>query len=146
VWAPGWVIACSLLLVAIVLVPGALLWPRGALASRDLGCTKVGLMRAQEICQALSGALEWTWFGHAIIAPGWRLTWQGLRRAYCSERISAADIPALETLVRAPDWRLENGAGNLPRLVSAQAGGRDEPETSIFNPNHPDYLLKGGCG
>jgi FlaA1/EpsC-like NDP-sugar epimerase len=72
--------------------------------------------------------------GHAIIAPGWRLTWPGLRRVYCGQNIAAADIPALETLARAADWRLETGAANLLRLVAASGGKSDEPETSIFNP------------
>jgi len=60
--------------------------------------------------------------------------------------IAAADIPALETLARSAEWRLETGAANLLRLVAASGGKSDEPETSIFNPQNPDYLLKDGCG
>ena len=136
----------TLVALALVGLLGALFWPRGVMASRDIGCAKFTPKREQEICRALSAAMEWTWLGHAVIAPGWRLAWQGLRRVYCAERISAADVPALEALARGPDWRLENGAGNLLRLVAAQAGRNDEPETSIFNPSNPEYLLKGGCG
>jgi hypothetical protein len=114
-------------------------------ASRDIGCAKVQSGPERDICRALSEALEWTWRGHAIIAPGWRLTWPGLRQVYCGERIAAGDISALETLARGSDWRLEGGAGNLLRLVAASAGTSDEPETSIFNRRNPDYLLKDGC-
>jgi len=134
-----------LLPVLLVVLCASLFWPRGSMASRDIGCAKVQLRREGEICRALSEAMEWTWLGHAIIAPGWRLTWPGLRRVYCGANIAAADIPALETLARGSDWRLESGAGNLLRLVAASAGTSDEPETSIFNPQNPDYLLKDGC-
>ena len=29
--------------------------------------------RGGEISRALSAAREWTWLGHAIVSPGWRL-------------------------------------------------------------------------
>ena len=77
---------------------------------------------------------------------GLALDLAGIRRVYCGQNIAAADIPALETLARAADWRLETGAANLLRLVAASGGKSDEPETSIFNPQNPDYLLRGGCG
>ena len=136
----------ALLFVSLVALGAVLLWPRGSVASRDIGCAKVEPGRGLEICLALSASMEWTWLGHAIIAPGWRLTWPGLRRVYCGQNIAAADIPALETLARAADWRLETGAANMLRLVAASGGKSDEPETSIFKPQSPDYPLRGGCG
>jgi hypothetical protein len=123
--------------VAIVL---AVCWPDKRMISRDIGCGNVAAGRSENICRALSDSLEWTWMGHAIISPGWRITWSGLRRVYCREKISAADVAALETLKRASDWRLQSGAEDLIRLV-----GGGEPENSIFNPKNPDYILKGGC-
>ena len=85
--------------------------------------------------------MEWTWFGHAIISPGWRVTWNGLRRVYCREKIGAADLKTLEHLRMSPDWRLQDGAADLIRLLSP-AG---EPENGIFNPNNSGYVLRGGC-
>ncbi len=111
--------------------------------SRDLGCASEPSGRAQAICGALSRSLEWTWTGHAVVAPGWRPTWAGLRRVYCGASITPADLPALESMKNAADWRLRDSAGDLIRLVHAGAG---EPENSVFNPAHPEYVLKRGCG
>src|SRR5262245_51381716 len=105
-----------LVVLAVAALVAALLWPRGVMATRNIGCAQVEPGRGREICQALSDSMEWTWKGHAIIAPGWRITWQGLHRVYCGEKISAADIQALEMLARRPDWRLESGAASLLRL------------------------------
>jgi hypothetical protein len=123
--------------VAIVL---AVCWPNKRMISRDIGCRNAAAGRSQEICNALSGSMEWTWMGHAIISPGWRVTWSGLRRVYCREKISAADVEVLKALARGSDWRLQDGAEDLIRLV-----GGGEPENSIFNPTNEHYILKGGC-
>jgi hypothetical protein len=118
----------------------ALCWPSGYMVSRDIGCGKTD-GRAREICQAISESMEWTWLGHAIISPGWRVTWNGVRGVYCREKLTAADLGALETLKRASDWRLQDGAEDLARLI----GGANEPANSIFNPKNPAYILKEGC-
>jgi hypothetical protein len=129
-------------LIALVL---ALCWPSGNMTSRDIGCAKVHSGRGSDICNALSASMEWTWMGHSIVSPGWRMTWAGLSRVYCREKITAADLAILEALKRASDWRLRDGADDLIRLVSSSRGNGNEPENSIFNPNHPDYILKNGC-
>src|SRR5215471_15491388 len=90
--------------IALVLVMG---WPDKRMISRDIGCANVTPGRANEICQALSDSMEWTWMGHAIISPGWRVTWNALRRVYCREGISASDLPTLEMLKQGSDWRLQ---------------------------------------
>jgi hypothetical protein len=108
--------------------------------SRDIGCGSVQPGRRENICRALSDSMQWTWMGHAIISPGWRITWSGLRRVYCRQKISVADMAALETLKRASDWRLQGGAEDLIRLV-----GGGEPENSIFNSKNEYYILKDGC-
>ena len=83
--------------------------------------------------------------GHAIISPGWRMTWIGLGRVYCREKIVAADLPELEVLKRGSDWRLQDGADSLIRLISSKGNNGAEAETSIFNSQNPDYILKNGC-
>ncbi len=83
--------------------------------------------------------------GHAMISPGWRVTWNALRRVYCDEKIGSADLPLLETLKRGSDWRLRDGIDGLIRLAGSGNGLVHEDENSIFNPSNPQYLLKNGC-
>ena len=83
--------------------------------------------------------------GHAIVSPGWRVTWSGLARVYCRENITTVDLPVLEVLKRGSDWRLADGAEDLTRLTTNNAGKVTESETSIFNPKNPDYILRNGC-
>jgi hypothetical protein len=94
--------------------------------------------------------MRWTWMGHAIVSPGWRMTWDGLRNVYCREHIGPADLPALDHLGRIAegaggDWRLANGAESLVRLVQSARGASTEPENSIFNPANRSYILAAGC-
>jgi hypothetical protein len=126
--------------VALLLALG---WPDKRMISRDIGCANVEPGRGQQICRALSDSMEWTWMGHAIISPGWRVTWTGLRRVYCHEKIELVDVPVLKTMAARSDWRLQDGAEDLIRLTGG--GATAEPENSIFNPKNPDYLLKDGC-
>ena len=129
-------------IIALVLAYG---WPDKKMISRDIGCANVPPGRETEICQALSDEMEWTWMGHAIISPGWRVTWNGLRRVYCREKMSAADLTVLETLKTGSDWRLQDGTEGLIRPRGSLSDPSNEPETSIFNPTNPHYLLKNGC-
>ena len=134
-------------LVTTGVITGVLVmaWPDKKMISRDIGCANVAPGRAKTICQALSESMEWTWMGHAIISPGWRVTWNAVRQVYCRERINAADLPALEHLKQGSDWRLQDGADGLIRLIGSPSGRSTEPENSIFNPANPQYILKGGC-
>jgi hypothetical protein len=139
-------IAIPVLLVAVVTaLVLAIAWPDKKMISRDIGCSNVTPERGREICQALSDAMEWTWMGHAIISPGWRVTWDALRRVYCREKISPADLTVLGTMKTGSDWRLQDGADGLIRLVGSIKSPSNEPETSVFNPRNPHYLLKNGC-
>jgi hypothetical protein len=113
--------------------------------SRDIGCANVNIGRGKDICNALSASMEWTWMGHAIVSPGWRVTGAGIGRVYYHEEISPNDLPVLETLKVRSDWRLEDGAGDLIRLITNRGHEGTEPETSIFNPRNADYILKDGC-
>lgn len=135
----------AFLAIALIALVLALCWPNGYMVSRDIGCARVHSGRGNQICNALSNSMEWTWMGHAIISPGWRMTWIGLGRVYCREKIVAADLPELEALKRGSDWRLQDGADSLIRLNSSKSNNGAEAETSIFNSKNPDYILKNGC-
>jgi hypothetical protein len=39
--------------------------------------------------------MEWTWLGHAIVSPGWRPSYVGVKNVFCRLAITTADIPAL---------------------------------------------------
>src|SRR6266568_7388475 len=127
----------GLLIASFAALGVALCWPSGNMISRDIGCARADLGRARAICTALSNSMEWTWLGHAIVSPGWRITWPGLRRVYCSEKITAADIAALEALKHGSDWRLQDGADDMLRLVASSTGNGTEPQNSIFNTDNP---------
>ena len=135
----------ALLLACVIAVVLAMAWPDKEMISRDIGCASVTQDRGKEICLALSSSMEWTWMGHAIISPGWRVTWNALRRVYCREKISATDVVALESMKRGSDWRLQDGADGLLRLVRSRSGPPYESENSIFNPTNSQYILKNGC-
>jgi hypothetical protein len=133
--------------VLLLLAPAAAFcWPSGYMLSRDIGCARADTARGSEICKAISESMRWTWAGHAIISPGWRPTWAGLRDVYCGRGIGEADLAALEGLrARALDWRLESATGNLVTLLKNHDGSGGEPENSVFHPKNPHYVLKGGC-
>jgi hypothetical protein len=122
------------------------LWPDRRMASRDLACGTLRNERANGICLLLQRELEWSWLGHAIVSPGYRIGFAGIRRAYCRGKIGEQDIPDLETLRRmAGDWRAETAAGFLLDLVRNRNGSGDAGASSIFDPGNPGYILRGGC-
>jgi len=135
------VFSIPILLLLCVVVYGLL--PEHGMGSRDLGCDQQR-GRAQEICRRLAREMQWTWMGHAVISPGWRVTFESVTRTYCAERVGPEDVQALKNLRRTTkDWRAESGADFLIRLVQNRDGG--ENITSIFNRAHPSFILKGGC-
>ena len=135
----------ALLLAGPLVVVIAIAWPEREMMSRDIGCAKVAPERGKEICNALSDSMEWTWTGHAIVSPGWRVTWNSLRRVYCRAGISIQDLAVLESMRSNSDGRLHDGVDELIRLTGSSSGRADEPENSIFNPRNALYILKGGC-
>jgi len=128
-----------MLLAACAMAPsganGVSLW------SRDLGCAADADERARQVCQLLGEGMEWTWTGHAIISPGWRVTWETIRRAWCAAGLREDDAPALEALRRSPDFRLETGAAGLLALLRPAA---QDPGT-VYHPANPAYLPRAGC-
>jgi len=114
---------------------------------RRLGCENQSGERAIEICRHLEATMRFGWLGHAIISPGYRVTFEGVREVYCALQVGPDDLPALQSLLGADDWRLQDGADFLIRLATGHDRyGLPEAEVSIFNPSHPDYVLKDGCG
>ncbi|MEH6471928.1 MAG: hypothetical protein V7752_11810 [Halopseudomonas sp.] len=65
------------------------------LYSRDLACQQQVSPRAVELCHALQDALAWSWTGHAIISPGFRVDTERVRDLYCRLPVTATDTPAL---------------------------------------------------
>src|SRR5579862_8380492 len=135
----------ALIAAGVIALALAIGWPDKQMISRDIGCANVTAGRGREICHALSESMEWTWMGHAIVSPGWRVTSNGLRRVYCREKIDASDLTALEAMKMGSDWRLQDVADDLIRLLGGRDGGTHEPENSIFNPANANYILKDGC-
>ena len=134
--------------------------------SRDLGCNDYQ-GRAAEICRDFSREMDWTWLGHVLPAPGWRVTFDAVRRVYCKDRITLADMPALKDMAsyhpfKPIDPRLEQGTVGLLTLLQTSPEGKasglpdsafdahsgivyGSEESSVFNPENPDYVLRKGC-
>jgi hypothetical protein len=135
-----------LLVLCIAAVFGFVFFqPLGRMGSRDLGCSDVQDVRAAQICKTIAGAMEWTWFGHAIVSPGWRPTWHALRYVTCAEQIGSDDRAALTRLAKARDWRLEYAAENLLRLLDEREDRESQSEHSIVNPTNDSYVLRWRC-
>ncbi len=139
-------------LVVVSLLPEASRAADYPLTGRDIGCAEVTVGRPRQICEGIAASLTWQWMGHAIIAPGYKPSFEGIRNVYCQQKIGKNDLRDLQLLKNydpkrrwRPDWRLESGADMLMRIVSNLDGAGNEPITSIFNPQSPDYLLKGKC-
>ena len=123
-----------------------------SLYGRDLGCAEITPARSRQICEAIAVSLTWQWMGHAIVAPGYKPSFEGARKVYCDLKIGKDDVEALQRLKKydpkrkwSPDWRLESGTDMLLRIVANLDGQGDEPESSIFNPKNPEYVLGRGC-
>ena len=136
----------AIVLIAFVSLVLYGLWPDESLRYRDLKCAFIPDARAQVICRRLQQEMQWTWFGHAIVAPGWRVGFDSVRRTFCTEHIGLEDISALKVLRHSTrDWRAELGADFLIRLVRNNDGNGNEPVNSIFNPQNPAFILKKPC-
>jgi hypothetical protein len=117
--------------------------------SRDIGCAQVAPGRPRQICEAIAASLTWQWMGHAVVAPGYKPSFAGIRKVYCELKLGNDDVIALRSLTTydpsrkfLPDWRLESGGDMLLRIVASRDGTGTEPGNSIFNPQSPDYIVK----
>ena len=149
------------------------------LYTRNLGCQEQTSGRAKVICHALAEALEWRWTGHAIISPGFRISFDGLRHVYCSLPITYRDTELLVDMAFHAESRsgtkqaqINHGVVALLLMLGHQAlkhfpdldkipdksrhshaeylktqisHSIKETSTSIFNPQHRYYILRGGC-
>ena len=139
---PG-VAACAFFCVVAGAVPAQ---AKDQLYLRDIGCDSGFSGRSKQICDAIAGEMQWSWFENDTHTPGFRPTPAGLAQVYCDLHMSAADKRPLQTLIDdlnygIPDHRLEGGARWLLRLADPVG----EPEISPFNPNSHNYFLKGIC-
>jgi hypothetical protein len=150
-----------------------------ALYTRNLACDKFSSTRAIEICTALEDALKWSWTGHAIISPSFRMNIERERQVYCELPILKTDTSILvEMAVDSANSnemiqvQINIGVIDLLSMLGQEAlnqfpeldtfaDGRqqitanyirehitltiEESSTSIFNPSHPQYILRDGC-
>ena len=116
-----------------------------SLYSRNLSCKDWTAARSNEICRTLEREMEWTWTGHAIVSPSFRITFATVRRTYCAISVSSQDTAALVDMVLAVERKpgdnmaqaqLLNGARFLLYLLGAEAlrafpeGEKDWDDTS----------------
>lgn len=136
----GAIAAAVLLLLAVAATVSS---TSERMASRNIGCDAFQ-DRALEICARISSEMTWTWFGHATLSPGYRLTLGNLKDVWCKAGITVNDRQDIENIrEKSKDWRLEAAADNLISLLRGLDGSGIN---SVFHPKNPDYLLKDACG
>jgi hypothetical protein len=70
-----------------------------ALYRRSLACDNWTNTRERDICNALEREMEWTWTGHAILAPSFRVTFSTAKQVYCALPITPRDTRPLVDMV-----------------------------------------------
>lgn len=137
--------------VAIFLCLFAFPSAAGGLYSRDLDCGSQPSARGKKICRALEQALAWTWTGHAIISPSFRVNTESVRDVYCSLPITAEDTRTLIDMVVSPEviaefWQsqLDNGVRSLLSMLGQHSLDQFPPLESIADPRkrHTAQYLK----
>ena len=98
------------------------------LLRRDLACGQLSAGRGQEICRLVARNMDWTWTGHAIVSPSFRVGFAGARRTFCQAPITPEDTGDLIGIVLANYTRsgmvasqLNNGARALLYLLGEKA-------------------------
>jgi hypothetical protein len=102
-----------------------------SLYRRNLSCRpRFSAPRARQICEALEREMEWTWSGHAIIAPSFRVTFATVKKVYCVLSVTAQDTPSLVRMIvqterktdgTMADMQLQNGGRFLLYALGKQA-------------------------
>lgn len=156
------------------LIVKTLCWMTGVLSTapvwagdmpKNLGCTHYA-GRALSICQQMESTMEWQLLGHATVAPGWRVTFDGIAQSFCALKLEPDDEAALQQLGHTNDWRLQMGVAGLLALLH---NTHNKPEAaviynclgglpnkaisctsyqsvgSIFDTQSSAYILKQGC-
>jgi hypothetical protein len=78
--------------LAAFLLPDAADGKDYTLTGRNIGCAELGLGRSRQICEAIAASLTWQWMGHAIIAPGYKPSLEGILNVYCALKIGKSDV------------------------------------------------------
>ena len=108
------------------------------LYSRNLLCDNQASRRSREICTALQDALEWSWTGHAIISPSFRISTERLKDVYCSLPIVPGDTSELIDMVASTEnssemykIQINSGVMSLLSLLGEKALERFPPLKQI---------------
>jgi hypothetical protein len=105
-----------------------------SLYRRNLSCKDWTATRSNEICRMLEWEMEWTWTGHAVFSPSFRVTFENVRKTYCAISVSSQDTAALVDMVlgrrqrsRSPAAQRHAFSALSPPLASARRfSGRQE--------------------
>lgn len=101
-----------------------------SLYSRNLSRSRFSAARERQICETLQWEMEWTWTGHAIVAPSFRVTFDTVKKVYCALSVAAHDTPSLVSMVvqterktdgTMADMQLQNGSRFLLYALGKQA-------------------------
>ena len=146
------IVGTALLTLLLSLLPGVSHAKDYSLYGRDIGCAEVAQGRPRQICEAISTSLNWQWMGHAVMAPGYKPSFEGIRDVYCKLKVGKEDVKILKDLKQydprrksLPDWRLESGTDMLLRIVASLDSMDEDAASSIFNPKNSSYILKNDC-
>ena len=91
-----------------------------SLYSRNLSCKDWTATRGNEICRMLEREMEWTWTGHAMFSPSFRVTFETVRKTYCAISISGQDTAALVDMVVAMERRADSSMAHVQLLNGAR--------------------------
>lgn len=104
--------------------------------AEEIGCTREKSPRSVQICWAIAKEMEFQLMGHAVPAPGYKITNQTLVRAYCQLGLTKDDVPALR--------QLRGAQGASKDLLQIMGVDWVDPG-NILSSENPSYVLKGGC-
>lgn len=76
-----------------------------------------------------------------MLAPGYRITFDGVSKTWFARRLGTADVPVLLELPKSAAWRLQNGASDMRRLIE----NKQQSAKGIFDPTNHSYVLRNGC-
>jgi hypothetical protein len=151
-----------------------------SLYSRNLSCSRFSAARERQICEALQREMEWTWTGHAIVSPSFRVTFGTARRVYCALSLSGEDTATLVNMIvaleRKPDGAMasaqalngtrfllfvlgesallkfptrekqwDDSTWRIVKNLEAELTLNARDPQMIWQPNHPQYILRDGC-
>jgi hypothetical protein len=68
---------------------------------------------ARRSAGSLARNMDWTWTGHAIVSPSFRVGFAGARRTFCQAPITPEDTADLIGIILATDTRSGMVAGQL---------------------------------